>query len=507
MARLGEDGRSLGAEPTSETGSLAELLGGVAAAPAATPPIVPGQVLGGVYRIERRIGSGGMGVVFLARDLELQRDVAVKVHRASGGTERLQREAIAMAQLAHPNVLTVHGAGHVGDHVYVAMEYVPGADLEAWQAAAPRGWREVVTMMLGAGEGIAAAHDLGFVHRDVKPHNILVGRDGRPRVGDFGLVCVAGPGASVLPAMPEMRPSREDADVAPTDPGRPRSRRDQVGTAETIDSAHSPLASDLTKSGIAIGTPAYMAPEQHLGGAIDARADQFGFCVVLYEALYGRRPWLGASVAALAEAVTTRPPALPPPGRAPSWLWPIVRRGLAREPGERYPDMRALLAALRGAPRRRTRLVAAAIGAVVLAAGATVAVAAWPAPAARPPARTPVGDIVGTWSGTFGTLVIREVGDELWGAYGHDMGTIRGEMRGDVFVGWWCEDPSRQAPGDAGEVELRFSRDDRGVIDGRWRYGTGGQWVDDWDMTPVATPPPADLTARFDVAAWFCSHP
>jgi serine/threonine protein kinase len=186
----------LSSPPTSEPGALGALLREVAgtAAGAGAIELRPGELFGDTYRIVRRLGAGGMGVVYLARDLTLQREVAVKVHHARFGTERLYREALAMAQLAHPNVVAVHGVGQVDGRFYIAMEYVPGDNFAGWRAAAPRSWRAVLDVMLGVGEGLAAAHAAGFVHRDVKPPNILVGDDGRPRVGDFGLVRVTSDG-------------------------------------------------------------------------------------------------------------------------------------------------------------------------------------------------------------------------------------------------------------------------------------------------------------------------
>src|SRR5690349_15012869 len=143
----------------SEPGELGELLKVVAVAPAATLlEFRPGDLFGDTYRIVRRLGAGGMGVVYLARDLTLQREVAVKIHRTGFGTERLYREALAMAQLAHPNVVAVHGVGQVDGRFYIAMEYIQGDNLGGWLAAAPRSWRAVLDVMLGVGDGLAAAH-------------------------------------------------------------------------------------------------------------------------------------------------------------------------------------------------------------------------------------------------------------------------------------------------------------------------------------------------------------
>ncbi len=632
---IAESGGDLDAPAGSEEGSLAALLGGIASAPAAAPPVelTPGSDLGTVYQIVRRIGAGGMGVVYLARDLELQRDVAVKVHRAAVGTERLYREAVAMAQLAHPNVVTIHGVGRVNGQLYIAMEYVPGDNLSDWQAAAKRSWREVLDVMLGAGEGLAAAHDAGFVHRDIKPQNILVGLDQRPRIGDFGLVSVASDGlrpelAGDEALRAEVTQPLARARVEPADP-RPRSRPPSSHPPTTRPSGASPRAGDLTAVGTTLGTPSYMAPEQLAGQVVDARADQFGYCVVLYEALHGQRPWPGNQVAELREQVTRTPPREPTRTGVPAWVWPVLRRGLAIDPAGRYPDMRALLAALRSPPRRAliagaatVAVAIAAIAAVAIVGARTAApraascdaagtpvVAAW-GPSARSKiaahyarldpfsgpeaanqlataidawsmhwqraavtsceatrahrwspaiaaasdrclqaslvalrtlvARAKVSPVVvadatslpevdrcaepqllvggtsapadaieGHWRGDFGHLLLRRVGDEIWGVYGHDVGTVRGRMVGDTFVGWWCEVPSRKPPGDAGDVEMRVIVDGDGVraIAGRWRYGADGDWDDRWDLKAAPGTPAAALTARFDAPAEFCLPP
>jgi eukaryotic-like serine/threonine-protein kinase len=255
------------------------------------------------------LGMGGMGVVLAAYDPQLDRKVALKLLRddvwsgASGerGTELLLREAQTMARLAHPNVVTVHEVGLLEERVYLVMEQVEGTTLRGWLAEATRPWPEIVELVGAAGSGLAAAHRIGVVHRDFKPDNVLVARDGRPRVADFGIVAGA----------------------------------------------------------TAAGTPAYMAPEQRDGGAIDARSDQYAFCVTLWEALVGERP----------------PPDLVVPAstRAPAWLFRVLRRGLARDPEDRWPSLDALLARL----RRRTQLgarVAVAGGALAIAAAAAVLV-------------------------------------------------------------------------------------------------------------------------------------
>jgi eukaryotic-like serine/threonine-protein kinase len=233
----------------------------------------------GRFMVLELLGMGGMGVVFSAYDPQLDRKVALKLLRADawGGGEVLRREAQIMARVSHPNVLTVHEIGELGDRGYVVMEYVEGSTLRAWLAERTRPFAEILDAFQQAGAGLAVAHEAGIIHRDFKPENVLVGRDDRPRVSDFG------------------------------------------------------LASSYVPSGA--GTAAYMPPEQSAGEEIDARADQYAFCVTLWEALTGERPHAS--------------PPLPRVRRAPAWVFRALARGLQASPAARWPSMRALLAALR----------------------------------------------------------------------------------------------------------------------------------------------------------------
>ena len=289
----------------------------------------------GRYVVLELVSAGGMGVVYEAFDPQLDRKVALKVLRPESlGSEtleqaqaRLLREAQAMASLSHPNVVPVFDVGTVGRQVFVAMELVDGGTLTDWLRAERRGWREIVEMYLQAGRGLAAAHAAGIVHRDFKPDNVLVGRDGRARVSDFGLA----------------RPAVRELARAGADRG--------AGAHES--------------SAALVGTPAYMAPEQFEGSGVSARSDQFSFCVALWEALYGRRPFPGQSAEQLAESVLSGAPPVPPAGSSvPGWLQRAVQRGLSRRPEERFPFIEGLLddlsrSSLEG--RRRRRLAAAAV--------------------------------------------------------------------------------------------------------------------------------------------------
>ncbi|MFL6197021.1 MAG: serine/threonine-protein kinase, partial [Thermoanaerobaculia bacterium] len=289
----------------------------------------------GRYVILDRVGSGGMGVVYAAYDPELDRRIALKflrLDRAARDPEaarlRLLREAQAIARLSHPNVVSVYDAGSFGAQVFVAMELVPGRTLRQWLQEAKPSWREVLDRFRLAGRGLAAAHAAGLVHRDFKPDNVLLGEDGRVRVADFGLARPAG--TAELPIS-------------------------ESGSGGVLDSP-------ITDWGVHLGTPAYMAPEQLQGRQADARSDQFSFCVSLYEALYGERPFPGV---AAGEAVREAPAGT----RVPGWLRQILLRGLRTDPAARYPSMDALLRELERDPAAtRRRWLAAA--AVVLVTGA-----------------------------------------------------------------------------------------------------------------------------------------
>jgi tetratricopeptide (TPR) repeat protein len=286
------------------------------------------------FVVLERIGAGGMGVVYAAYDYGLDRRIALKLVRDRGGATpraRLLREAQALAKLSHPNVVAVYDVGQHADDVYVAMELVEGASLRAWLVEQTRDWRSILAVFRSVGAGLAAAHAAGIVHRDVKPDNILIGRDGTVRVSDFGLALIA--------------PSE----------------------AADRDGVEPPPAGTVTVTGMVMGTPAYMAPEQHAGASeIDARADQFGFCVALYEALHGVRPFAGDDGPALRAAIAAGRFEPGAPGRdVPAWLRRVVQRGLAADPGARFPSMTELVAEL-GRDRQRRRRRWAQLGAALV---------------------------------------------------------------------------------------------------------------------------------------------
>ncbi|MEM9462179.1 MAG: SUMF1/EgtB/PvdO family nonheme iron enzyme [Myxococcota bacterium] len=306
----------------------------------------------GRYAVLEPLGQGGMGLVFKAFDRSLDRKVALKVLHAEVDeqhTSRLQREAQAMAKLSHPNVVQVYEVGRVEDRTFVAMELVEGKTLERWiQQQTRPGWRECVDVFVQVGTGLAAAHAQGLVHRDFKPSNAIIDDEGRARVLDFGLA------------------RRTDEATEQSSFIEPPTHVDSHQT--------SPLDLPLTKTGTVLGTPAYMPLEQMMGQDADFRSDQFSFCVALYEALYGERPYTGRTKFELMFSMSTQKVAIAPKGRSvPARLRKIVLRGLACDPAQRWPSMEALLEQLRAQVRPRARRWVAGVGMALAAIAGLVA--------------------------------------------------------------------------------------------------------------------------------------
>ena len=308
----------------------------------------------GHYVLLRRLGAGGGGVVYAAYDTELDRKVAIKVLRAQSGCDatsmasRLIREARALARLTHPNIVAVHGveADEIDDPscvlggpdrgIYVVMELVDGTDARAWLRVNPRPWREVLAVFLDAARGLAFAHAHGIVHRDFKPSNVMLGDDGRVRVLDFGI-------ARML---------------------------DDVGASEQdVDPTCRPLApAEATRTGTVLGTPAYMAPEQHASGTVDPRTDIYAFCATLYEALTGVRPFPGSDLGELLALKLARRVAVPERiHRVPAAVMRVVMSGLHPEPRCRPGSIEQVIARLEHTLARARNLGTAAGAAASLA--------------------------------------------------------------------------------------------------------------------------------------------
>jgi tetratricopeptide (TPR) repeat protein/predicted Ser/Thr protein kinase len=333
----------LGAAMAARTLSVAQASGGILSARRSAPAVQPdasaralaggdvplgrGAVMGR-YTIVGLVGRGGMGDVFAAYDPELDRKVALKVLRADGprivarSRARLLREAQALAKLSHPNIVTVHDVGTFHDRDFIAMSFIDGLTLKEWLAERPRSRAEILSVYGQAARGLAAAHTAGLVHRDFKPSNVMIARDGSVRVMDFGLALGSERSAPVT--------DDERAATVPRD----------------VDLI-------LTMTGELVGTPAYMAPEQLRLESTDARTDQFSFCVALYEALYGARPFGGAGFSALrAEVLAGQVRVAPPTSSVPTWLRRVLLRGLSVAPDARWGSMNQLVDALARDPAR-----------------------------------------------------------------------------------------------------------------------------------------------------------
>ena len=351
----------------------------------AAKPLGRGAIIGR-YVVLGLVGRGGMGEVYAAYDPELDRKVAVKLLRVKAGNgvsltegrQRTLREAQAIARLSDPNVVVVYDVGTFEDKVFIAMEFVDGNTVTFWLEQQPRSWQEVLRVFIAAGRGLTAAHQKGLVHRDFKPDNVMVGRDGQVRVMDFGLARQMD-----KPGIKEHRPrstppgqKRGDIEVGtgtlplehravPIDEGTLVLNPGLAESGESMQSSVSGLFdARLTRTGAMMGTPAYMAPEQFFGKETDARTDQFSFCVALYESLYGERPFPGKKLTELtANVVQGTIRAAPAGTKVPLWVRRILLRGLRSAPAERYRSMAEMLTALGKDPRaeRRRWAVGAAV--------------------------------------------------------------------------------------------------------------------------------------------------
>lgn len=313
------------------------------------------------YQIHECLGVGGMGVIYSAWDPELERKLALKLVRvrtsernSTRARARLLREARALARLRHPNVVAVHDVGEHAGRVFVAMEFIAGETLQRWllRSPPPPG-KQLVDVFLQVGRGLAAAHRAGIVHRDVKPDNVMIGSDGRVLILDFGI-------ARESFEHPSSHADDPPDEPEPTDSSTPFEPEPQTG---------SQLA-PLTRAGAVLGTPAYMSPEQHRGQPVDARSDQFSFCVAMWEALNGEKPYGEGSrqklLARMRHAELRRFRNRDLPRRIAKTL----ARGLAYDPEDRFARMEELLEQLnpRGNSNERLwqGLAIGALGGMVL---------------------------------------------------------------------------------------------------------------------------------------------
>jgi eukaryotic-like serine/threonine-protein kinase len=401
----------------------------------APPPTI------GRYVVLDRLGAGGMGIVYAAWDPGLDRRVAIKVLFASRHHEDELAEARALARFSHPDVVSIYDAGTIDGRVWIAMELLDGLTLDRWARAHGRSWQGILRVLVAAGRGLAAVHEAGLVHRDVKPSNVFVADDGRVLVMDFGLAT---------------------ADMTATTgcDGSPR----------------------------VLGTLAYMAPEQYDGGIVDARADQFAFCVVAWELLHGEHPF-GADPVSLALAIATRaePRRSADARPVPAWLRDVLRRGLAPQPQDRHASMAALLAEIgRGRRRRRGRDLVFACGSALALVGALVGVRHASTARREAECRERGLDVDAVWPGARGA--VRESVSDKLGSLGAERSERITAMFDEWSVDWKALHASVCEPAaTTDELEHRdarlacFSRDlteldalvdvlldDEGGVDARW---------------------------------------
>jgi len=309
----------------------------------------------GAYRLESQLGEGGMGTVYRALDAKLNRPVAIKFLSDdladAAARRRFQREAQMASSLNHPHIVTVYDVGEFEGRQYLVTEYIDGGTLKDWVQREKHEWRDVVELLVGVADGLAAAHDAGILHRDIKPANILITKSGYAKLADFGLAKLA------------EQPAAED------------------GSTRT-------LTDELTRRGAVVGTIAYMSPEQASGKALDARSDVFSFAVVLYQMLAGWRPFEGATDLEVLQTIIHGSPR-PLGDEIPAAVRAVVEKALVKDPAQRYQFMREMVADMRrllrqGAetpgsqapklappsPARRFQWAAAALAVLALAAGA-----------------------------------------------------------------------------------------------------------------------------------------
>jgi hypothetical protein len=266
------------------------------------PPDAPGATIGR-YRVVRLVGSGGQGIVYEARDETLDRAVAIKLlHPAlldaaqrDSADARIAREARLLATVRHPNVLAIFDVGTWREQLYIVTEFIDGATLDAWIAQHALSWRQIVRCYQDAALGLRAAHQRGVIHRDLKPANILVDSSGRVVLTDFGLAT------------------------------EPATSADPQGS--------------ITRQGTILGTPAYMAPEQHLGAPADQRSDLFSLSASLYASLHDQRPFAGDTPHDIARRACAGELSPPPPNDLPPALHDLIRRSLSPDPARRPADL------------------------------------------------------------------------------------------------------------------------------------------------------------------------
>jgi len=270
------------------------------------------------FKVLEEVGRGGTGAVYRAMDPVIDRAVAIKVFRMDGSRdsdeqwirERLFREARSAGQMTHPGIVTIYQAGEVDDIAYIAMEFVDGQTLRTLMASSgSTGAEQLCQILVEVGAALDYAHGRGLVHRDIKPENIMVTTSGAAKVTDFGIA------------------------------------KPMVGRTDTI-------------AGELVGTPRYMSPEQVRGQPLDGRSDQFSLAIIAYEMLTGRAPFAADQITAVCYQITHEDPPSPEAAGLSTEIATILRRGLGKEPADRFPSCTAFATALASACNRSTQITA-----------------------------------------------------------------------------------------------------------------------------------------------------
>ncbi|MEM9455095.1 MAG: serine/threonine-protein kinase [Myxococcota bacterium] len=399
-------------------------------------PLFQGDFVGR-YSVLSRLGRGGMGVVYKAYDPQLDRNVALKVLDQDGATDptdkeiRLLREAQTLAKLRHANIVAVYDVGLSPRGMFIAMELIEGRTLGSWLDEQPRRSREIVRMFWEAGQGLAAAHGAGIVHRDFKPSNALVGDDGVVRVLDFGLAQLV--------------------DSEPSNKGQTTQNLTVAAISRLLESG-----SSATETGVLMGTPAFMAPEQLRREKVDERSDQYTFCLCLHLALGGALPERGDDLDELIEQLG-RPPRRPVAGGISARVRRALDRGLSRDPAARFESMSALLAELAERPRRWRTVVAASMLGVGFSLGALSSAADWSDPCADPHA-----SLEGVW----GNGDKQEIRDAFLGSGHADAASLLKRVEGqlDGYAQVWTEVYDKSCRATYAEHEQSTQLFDRQVL-------------------------------------------
>ena len=352
-----DDGSNAGDDATQASNEGHPPLGGEATREGVQPLLAPTPRLArgaavGRYIVLELLGEGGMGSVYCAYDPQLSRRVALKLLKPDVGSPeaklRILREAQAMAQVNHPNVVAIYDVGTHDDEVFLAMELVEGLTLRLWLKA-ERPWREKLRTLVAAGRGLSAAHHRGLVHRDVKPDNVLVGADGRARVTDFGL-------------------ARAESEVELS--------QSIPSAVHELKSGKVSVSSDITANGAVVGTAGYMPLEQLLARTVDAKSDQFSFAVTTWFVLFGKRPFASTTLAEYLHDLEHRTPVAPEGTGVPAAITRALIKALSKDPGARFDSLDALLAVLERDPAQQLKrwwpLAALAVAGVFAAGGAAL---------------------------------------------------------------------------------------------------------------------------------------